>query len=184
MAYAAAYPERTGAMVLIGSGGPTVQFGEWFDDNIRARLRPEDLEAERYWSEAAKRGVDPKKTSIESMRAITPGYFFDRGKGLALAAELREGILHPEVNALLMGDMSKSYDLRPGLQALTRPVLIIQGHQDPIGAETAEEIHSLIKSSTLKYIRKCGHFPWLEQPEDFRRILTEFLDALPKAREK
>jgi len=184
MAYAAAYPERIDAMVLIGSGGPTVQFSEWFDDNIRARLRPEDLEAERYWSEAAKRGVDPKKTSVEIMRAIIPGYFFDRAKGLALAAELREGIFNPEVDALLTQDMHKSYDLRAGLQLLTRPVLIIQGHQDPIGGETAEEIHSLIKSSTLKYIRQAGHFPWLEQPDDFRRILTEFVDPLPKTRGK
>ena len=184
MAYAGAYPERIDAMVLIGSGGPTVQFSEWFDDNIRARLRPEDLEAERYWSEAAKRGDDPKKTSVEIMRAIIPGYFFDRAKGLALAAELREGIFNPEVDALLTQDMHKSYDVRAGLQLLTRPVLIIQGHQDPIGGETAGEIHSLIKSSTLKYIRQAGHFPWLEQPDDFRRILTEFVDPLPKTRGK
>jgi proline iminopeptidase len=73
--------------------------------------------------------------------------------------------------------MAKSYDLRAGLQQVDRPVLIIQGHQDPISDKTAEDIHSLIKSSTLKYIAKCGHFPWLEQPEEFRRIMVEFFTA-------
>jgi proline iminopeptidase len=77
----------------------------------------------------------------------------------------------------LFGDMAKSYDLRPGLRKLDRSVLIVQGHQDPIGDKTAEEIHGLIASSTLSYINKSGHFPWIEQPEEFRKMVTAFLAA-------
>ena len=67
------------------------------------------------------------------------------------------------------------YDVRPGLRKLDRPVLIVQGHQDPIGDKTAEDIHALIPRSTLTYINKAGHFPWIEQPEDFRRSIAMFL---------
>ena len=41
----------------------------------------------RYWTEAPKRGVDPDKAGLEQVRAITPGYFFERAKGLAFASQ-------------------------------------------------------------------------------------------------
>ena len=175
MAYAAAYPDHVDRLILIGSGGPTLEFGQWFDDNIRARLRPEDLEARSYWQEAAKRGVDRDKAALEEVRAITPGYFFDRTKALAFAAQLKDGVLHQDVSSLLFADLAKHYDVRQGLKKLDRPVLIVQGHQDPIGDKTAEDIHALIPRSTLSYINKAGHFTWLEQPEEFRRSIAMFL---------
>jgi proline iminopeptidase len=177
MAYAAAHPDRIDRMILIGPGGPTLEFTEWFNDNIHMRLRPEDVEAERYWTEAPKRGVDADKAGLEQVRAITPGYFFDRAKGLAFASQLPEGTLTVRVNTLLFGDMIKGYDSRPGLRQLDRPVLIIQGHQDPVGDKTAEDIHAAIKSSVLTYVNQCGHFPWLEQPDEFRRTLAEFFTS-------
>jgi proline iminopeptidase len=177
MAYAAAHPDRVDRMILIGPGGPTLEFTSWFNDNIRTRLRPEDLEAQRKWDEAPKQGVDPDKAALEGMKAIAPGYFFERDKGLAFAAQLPDGALKVRVNMLLFADMSKGYDLRPNLGKLDRPVLIVQGHQDPIGDKTAEDIRASIKSSVLQYINQCGHFPWLEQPEQFRRIMSEFFAA-------
>ena len=179
MAYAAAHPDRVDKMILIGPGGPTLEFAQWFPDNIRMRLRPEDLEKERYWDDAPKRGVDPDKAALEGIRAITPGYFFDREKGLSFAASMPDGTVHLAVNQLLFADMAKTgYDSLPGLQKLDRPVLIVQGHQDPVGDKTAEDIHAAIKGSVLKYFNKCGHFPWLEQPEEFRTVIMEFLAGL------
>jgi proline iminopeptidase len=175
MAYAAAHPDRIDRMILIGPGGPTLEFAQWFPDNIRMRLRPEDLEAERSWDNAEKRGIDADKAALEGIRAITPGYFFDREKGLAFAKQLIDGTVHVKVNQLLFEDMAKHYDSRPGLQKLERPVLIVQGHQDPVGDKTAEDIHAAIKTSVLTYINKCGHFPWLEQPDAFRKAIAEFV---------
>jgi proline iminopeptidase len=177
MAYAAAHPDRIDRVILIDSGGPTLEFTAWFGDNIHSRLRPEDEEAQRYWREAAKQGIAADKVAIESVRAIVPGYFFDRAKALAFAAQLKEGSYHSDVNAGLMADLARSYDLRPGLRAVDRPVLIIEGHQDPVGDKTAEDIHSVLKSSTLVYLDKCGHFPWLEQPDAFRRAIVGFMEG-------
>jgi proline iminopeptidase len=175
MAYAVAHPDRVDRLILIGSGGPTLEFTQWFGDNIQARLRPQDLEMQRYWQAAARDGVDPDKAALEDIKAIVPGYFFEREKGLAFAAEIKDGALHQDVNELLFADLGKHYDLRPGLRKLDRPVLIVHGHQDPIGDKTAEDIHALIPGSTLTYISKSGHFPWIEQPDDFRRVIADFL---------
>jgi proline iminopeptidase len=177
MAYAATHPSRIDRIILIGPGGPTLEFAQYFNDNIRTRLRPEDIEAERYWNEAVKRGVDADKAALEAVRAITPGYFFDRAKALAFAAQLPDSSLKAQVNVLLFADMARSYDSRPGLRQVDRPVLIVQGHQDPVGDKTAEDIRNAIKSSVVKYINQCGHFPWLEQPDEFRRVMAEFIES-------
>jgi proline iminopeptidase len=177
MAYAARHPDRVDRLVLAASGGPTLEFITTFGDNLRARLRPEDVEAERYWQEAEKRGVDSGKAGLEALKAIVPGYFFDRSKALAFAAQLREGTLHPQVNTLLFQDLAKSYDVREGVRRLDRPVLIVHGHQDPISDRIAADIHALIPSSTLQFIHRAGHFPWIEQPEEFGRILAAFFAA-------
>ncbi|HEX6811791.1 MAG TPA: alpha/beta hydrolase [Planctomycetota bacterium] len=178
MAYAASFPSRVEALILIGTGGPTLEFQSWFGDNIDARMRPEDLEARRYWEQAMKRGLDPDKAMTEIVRAMTPAYFFDRAKGLEFAVQVQDGFLHMKVNTLLFQDMRKSFDLRPALSTLDRPVLIVHGHQDPIGDKTVEDIHRVIPRSKLHYIHKSGHFPWLEQPEAFRGAVEKFLEEV------
>ena len=176
MAYAVAHPERVDRLILVGSGGPTLEFAQWFSDNIDMRLRPEDIEARSYWQASVKNGVDRDKAALEETRAIVPGYFFDRKKALAFGAALKDGELHQDVNTMLFTDLAKNkYDLRAGLKKLDRPVLIVQGHQDPVGDKTPEDLHALIPGSTLAYINKSGHFPWLEQPDEFRRVVRAFL---------
>ncbi|MEO7651785.1 MAG: alpha/beta hydrolase [Bryobacteraceae bacterium] len=175
MSYAAAYPRRVDKLLLVGPGGMNWEYQKYFGDNIRMRLRPEDLEAERYWLEAPRRGVDPDKALLERQRAIVPGYFFDRAKGLAHASQFVEGSFHGAAFFTLAGDLSKNYDVREALKTFGRPVLIVQGYQDPVGEVTADETHALIKSSRLHYLHKCGHFPWVEQPEEFYRIVAAFL---------
>lgn len=180
MAYAAAHPDHVDRLILVGSGGPTLEFAQWFGDNIEARLHAEDIALRDSWTAAAKTGVDPGKVAIERMRAMTPGYFFDRKLGQGFAAELKQEQYYSDVNQRLFGEMSQHYDLREGLAKLQRPTLILQGHQDPMGDKTAEQIRTAITGSTLVSIRRCGHFPWLEQPEQFRKAIAEFLRAPPK----
>src|SRR4051812_2145721 len=80
--------EQSKNVPLTGSGwtGPTLEFREWFGDNVEARLRPEDKEAYLYWKDAAKQDVESDKLGDEISKAVLPGYFFDRAKGLAFVA--------------------------------------------------------------------------------------------------
>lgn len=177
MAYAATYPERVDRMVLAGPGGMNWEYQKYFGDNIRMRLRPEDLEAERYWLEAPRRGVDADKAMLERQRAILPGYFFDRAKALVQASQFTEGSFHSDAFLTLAADLARNYDVRKAMRTFDRSVLIVQGYQDPVGEVTADETHALLKDSQLRYLHKCGHFPWVEQPEEFYRLVSEFLAA-------
>jgi pimeloyl-ACP methyl ester carboxylesterase len=146
MAYADKYPGHVDELILISSGGPTNEYENWFGDNIESRMRPEDVAMRKYWMESVKRGVEADKAFLEALRPVVPAYFFDRSKGLAFAAQLQDGDVHADTFNLISADRRKDYSLGPGLRKLDRPVLIIQGHQDPIGQKTAEDIHALIKS--------------------------------------
>jgi proline iminopeptidase len=76
--------------------------------------------------------------------------------------------------------MKTHYDPREGLKSLKRPVLIIQGHQDPMGDKTAEDIRTLITGARLVYIKRSGHFPWIDQPDAFRKAIVDFPSTKPQ----
>jgi proline iminopeptidase len=170
MAYAAAHPDRIDQLILIDSGGPTMEWRGWFFDNMDMRLSPAELESLRHWQDLFRRGIDVERAGEEIAKARLPGYFFDRAK----VSRLPETPSHRDAAGFLNADLKTNYDVREGLKKLDRPVLIIHGHQDPMGDKTPEDIHALIRNSTLRYINKCGHFPWVEQPEEFHKIINEF----------
>lgn len=166
MAYAAAHPERVGRLALVGPGGMDTQFQSYFGPNLEMRLLAQDKAAR----EAA-------KTPTQNIRAITPAYFFDRAKALAFAKATPEGSLHGDVGAAMWPDLAVNYNVRDAMKKLNRPTLIVQGRQDPIGESTAYETHLAIQGSKLELLNRCGHFPWLEQPEAFYKLTREFLSG-------
>jgi len=182
MAYGAKYPTRVERLILIASGGPTMRFAAYFGANIRARLRHEEREEQKYWDGEVAAGRVSKQTGANKVQAVaTPAYFFDRAKGLAFVRAAPPEPVNILTNELIQQDFEK-YDLRDGLSRLAAPVLLVQGHQDPIGDLTAEDIRSSIKNVTVQYLNECGHFPWLEQPDAFRKAVGEFLAHGPADR--
>jgi proline iminopeptidase len=77
---------------------------------------------------------------------------------------------------LLLAEVQKGFEVQSGLDRLQRPVLILQGREDPTGEETAELIHRLIVGSEVTLIDGSGHFPWIERPAEVARVLSEFLN--------
>jgi pimeloyl-ACP methyl ester carboxylesterase len=46
--------------------------------------------------------------------------------------------------------------------------------------DVAEEFKQLLPNSTLYWIDKCGHAAMMEQPEEFNRLLEEWLNPIYK----
>ena len=105
-------------------------------------------------------------------------YFYDRKKALQMAAELNPKDYNFRVPPAFLNAEGK-YDIRPKLKSIVAPVLLLQGRQDLAGEANICDAHSLIKNSTLAFIDKCGHMPWLEQPEQTWKIVDDFLAHLP-----
>ena len=79
--------------------------------------------------------------------------------------------------------------LRPELNILERlrslhaPLLTVWGEEDTIiPAAQAEDVRRALPGSTVHTLPECGHWPQMEKPEQFNRILTGFLSQpLPQA---
>lgn len=75
--------------------------------------------------------------------------------------------------ALLRGH----HDVSERLNELKIPVHLIWGVDDPLfPVAHAERAHSLIERSQLTVIQGAGHTPQSERPEEFNRVLHNFLD--------
>jgi len=177
LAYAGAHPDAVRAVVTIGSGPITFEYLGVFSDNQFARLGACELEAREVWKDPAREAADSDRATFERLRIAAVAYFFDRKKALQMQAELDPKDYNFRVPPAFLNAEGK-YDIRPKLKTITGPVLLLQGRQDIAGEANILEAHSIIKNSTVAFIDKCGHMPWLEQPEQTWKIVNDFLTNL------
>ena len=92
-----------------------------------------------------------------------------RARALALAqdpAELAVGVA-------AMRDRPDSTDL---VRETDAKVLVARGEHDPfLSAEEAETLAGAAPNGSLHTFAGCGHLPSFEQPDEFDRVLEEFL---------
>jgi proline iminopeptidase len=178
LAYAGTHPDAVRAVVTIGSGPITSEYLGVFSDNQIARLGACELELRDFWKNPSRESANPDRAAFERLRIAAVAYFYDRNKALQMAAELDPKDYNFRVPPAFLKAEGK-YDIRPKLKSITAPVLLLQGRQDLAGEANICEAHSLIKNSTLAFIDKCGHMPWLEQPEQTWKVVNDFLAHLP-----
>ena len=179
LAYAGTHPDAVRAVVTIGSGPITLEYLGVFSDNQNSRLGACEIELRDFWRDPSREAADSDRAAFERLRAATVAYFYDRKKAVQMAAELNPNDYNLHVPPAFLKAEGK-YDIRPKLKTILAPVLLLQGRQDLAGEANVCEAHSLIKNSTLAFIDKCGHMPWLEQPEQTWKIVEDFLAHLPR----
>jgi proline iminopeptidase len=178
LAYAGTHSDAVRAVVTLGSGPITSEYLGVFSDNQSTRLSPCEIEVRDFWRDPSREAADSDRAAFERLRAATSAYFYDRKKALQMAMELDPKDYNFRVPPAFLTAEGK-YDIRPKLKTILAPVLLLQGRQDLAGEANVCEAHSLIKNSTLAFIDKCGHMPWLEQPEQTWKIVDDFLAHLP-----
>ena len=172
MMYAREHPQRIGRLALIDSGGPTLASVPKFNANLESRFTDEERAAVKAWSDPERMKENRRKAILEITRAKTPAYFANRAKARPLMEAMDEQSFHDGVFWSVVPQMM-ALDLRPGLEQVKAPVLVIHGKQDPL--ETADEVHATFPGSRLELIEGAGHFPWVEKGERFYEVLGAFL---------
>lgn len=71
---------------------------------------------------------------------------------------------------------AQRHNMRNDVGQISVPTLLIWGLNDNITPpRVAHEFDSLIPNTELHFIDKCGHAPMMEQPDQFNRIVSDFL---------
>jgi proline iminopeptidase len=72
--------------------------------------------------------------------------------------------------------MGQRHDYRPALKNVTAPVLVIHGADD-LQSESASRLYAeTFPNAEFAVIENVGHFSFEEQPEQFAKIVSDFLE--------
>lgn len=177
MQYAIAYPESTDKLILLNSmPASSDEFSSFVEEFLR-RAAP-------YWDEleAIKESEPFKKrdpATIEKYhRIMFRFYCMDPHK-----ADLLNLYMSPQacincfrVNELLEKNLfSTQFNFHDQLKKLNIPTLIVHGEFDIIPIRSSQKLHESIRNSQYTLIRNCGHFPYVEEPDQLFNCIKIFL---------
>jgi proline iminopeptidase len=171
-AYAASYPDRTTALIFVGSPGTDYSCSEYANDNLLSYLTLEERRIIEHWSRA-ERIEDPEAQRHISM-AYAPSCVFDRTLEPVVAKIFMS--INSKMESLIKQSLKQEqFNVTEPLSSFTKPVTIIQGRQDYIGEGAAIRLQAAFSKSKLIWIERASHFPWLDQPKVFRQALIAAL---------
>lgn len=168
--YATAHPDRIQRLALVSPAPAHRAARAEFERRLAARNAAPALLAERQ--QLREDGVatsDPERYRRRSFELSVSGYFHDPALAANLTAFRVTGRTQQEVWESL-----GEYDIRPALAGLALPAIVLHGESDPIPVEAAQETAALL-GADFHRLPACGHVPYVEAPDAFRRLLDAFL---------
>ncbi len=173
--YATKHPKSTKGLILSSSGGINLDLFSQLD--IRARLSSTERDSLAYWTSQIANGDTSYHARLKRGTFLAPAYLYDRSNLETVAHRLTQG--NWTINGLVFQDMrSSNFDCSAALKTYEKPVLIIQGANDIIAESISEYAHEVLPHSTLVVLEKCGHYGWLDQPEQYFGAIHKYLSRL------
>ncbi len=171
--YAVKHQEAISRVILSASPGTSNYFLVYYGDNISMRRNPEDVEAMNRLSDSN------HNIQMKRRRLYFKPYFFDTTKSslvFTVPEEESRIFFNRDFNQSIYSWKGFSnWDISEEVYALTIPIRIIQGRQDPVNG-TEVQLCERAKDSKLIYIERAGHFPWAEKPIEFFKALRKSLE--------
>lgn len=152
LVYMKNWPEKVHSMVLTGSSG--------LYENAMGGSFPRREDREYIRKKAALTFYDPKHATDELVEELI-GLIKDKGNLIRILAIAKSAIRH---------------NMREDIVNMNVPVCLIWGKNDTITPpEVADEFHEKLPDSDLFWIDKCGHAPMMEHPEEFNKLMGDWM---------
>lgn len=179
MTYAARHPERVERLILAST------LARWSPQQEEAMNAWADSHAGEPWYADAKAALDAEQagefSTDEEMGELGtrefPFYFAHYGDA---ERDYTHSLSADKTNADALRhfnqEIFETFDLRPELENITAPTLVISGVDDFItGPPSASEIELGLADVSKVIIPGCGHFVFFEAPEAFCEAVASFL---------
>jgi pimeloyl-ACP methyl ester carboxylesterase len=173
MQFAYQYPERCERLVLVSSGG----LGREVHVMLRAAVLPGAEFVLPWLAAGASRGIG---AAVKAMGKIGFRESADLGETWRsfvslVQPEARRAFLQTVRGVIDVGGQHVSATDKLYL-ASELPTLIVWGERDPlIPVRHAYQAHELVPGSRLEIFPGAGHYPYLDDPERFARLLLDFI---------
>ena len=183
MEYATRHPNRLSHLILMNTA-PASHDDLMFFRQERRRKTPDDLEEMKAISSKVRYQEGDIETESDYYRihfksAIRrPEHLEIVIKSLRVGmtpdsirkARAIEGRLYEQTWSL------SEYNLLPKLNQLTIPTLVLHGEYDFVPLACAIHISQAIPGSRLVVLKECGHFSYLECPDEVHKVIADFFD--------
>ncbi len=169
--YALRFADAPSHLVLVG-GAPTRAFQAGFREAVT-----EDLPAEVQERLRELVATDLTDETFRERFRLTLPLYFHRPPDAARADALIEPIhFDARVNRALAAGL-QDYDLTPALPHVRAPARVIYGESDRVVQPRYQrEFGGKLLTARFVAFQESGHFPFLEEPEPFARVVGYFLD--------
>lgn len=121
----------------------------------------------------------PKRGNYGFVQVKTEATFYDPKVATKELVDEVYDIVNDRNKAIRVIAIAKSalrHNIAERLHLIKKPALLVWGKQDTITpAFVGEKFHELLPASQLHMLDKCGHAPMMEHPEEFNRLLYQFL---------
>jgi pimeloyl-ACP methyl ester carboxylesterase len=121
----------------------------------------------------------PKRGNYEYIKAKTEEVFYDPAVATKEVVDDVFVLVNDRTKVIKTLTIAKSairHNMAKDLPKMTIPACIIWGKNDTVTPpEVAVEFDRLLPNSDLYWIDKCGHAPMMEHPEEFNKLLENWL---------
>jgi proline iminopeptidase len=184
--YAVEFPEHVEALILVSPANmlvmPQIEADSDLFASVRAQLPPEEhAEYDAFMKDYFDFGVLFEKSDADlvAMNEQFGEYYVrimgekEDETGAPIPEQGRPGGWMVWAQYISLG---QRYDLRPALEDVSVPVLVIHGAKD-LQSEAASHLYvDAFSNAEFVVIDAASHFAFGEQPEEFARIAIEFLN--------
>ncbi|HEY6278998.1 MAG TPA: alpha/beta hydrolase [Streptosporangiaceae bacterium] len=190
LAYAALFPESTAACIAVAGfgigpeadadagGAAEAEYEALIQRHAAAPWYPEARLVMDEWTGRILAATDPAEME-RMMATVLPLYVAEPDR-----PEVAAGLAR--FNQAMKADLAagqawesglfQSVDLRPLAARISSPTLIVAGELDMLcGPVQAHPLAAAIAGSQLVVIPGCGHIPSIEAPQEYRRVVLDFL---------
>jgi proline iminopeptidase len=119
----------------------------------------------------------PPGTSFDqSFLAQAPIRFYDARTDMM---PLYQGsVVRPELFSHLLGPLTKEWDVTRDPSSLRVPLLLTHGRYDYTVPHTLwDDIEAILPTATRRVFSRSGHQPFFEEPDEFTRVVAEWMKA-------
>jgi len=172
--YATKHPETIEKLLFSSSGGLNMNFTSYVQERLNNNLTKIQRDSLGYFQNK----LDEGDTSFETLKLrakyLANAYVFDKSKAPIIAERLTQ--IKFEINRLVFQDLRKiKFDCTNSFKNFKKPVLVLQGKNDIISTETAQEITNAFPNSKLILLDNCGHYGWLDAKDHYLKSINQFL---------